>query len=468
MALRWPFWAPPSINGTSACSRIRKQQKASPLIFSSPSFPVLSHCVPTQRLSTTVSALLDLRVVNTSLSASSNLIALCGFIILMQKCGHLTSETAPVLSQVSFKLVIPCFLMSKVSSTVSTHQDWRFLAFPLMALIQITLGSILGKLAGFLLYQNSTLNTEVKNDDLTKKALLTAASAFGNTITLPLVFLSGMLSQSDYSTAAGYLALYTVGWSPCLWTLGYLILSSTSGPSEPVGSDQCLSLHNLIVWGKRFMNPPLYGVLIGLLIGATPLSYLCIPAKHKLLLLNASQSSNPLVSFYSMIATILQPILEGARLLGSATVPLQTIVLASTLASTIGSDHDRTERLVPTESETTAAMLERSTTKRTMLDEKAFWALSIIRLLIMPCISLTLLKAIQHHRWLPTDALSSLVLLVLSAMPTAQNLVVMAQLRSTTRPFAGVLANILARQYLLAVVSLTIWIPVFFAFMGMH
>ncbi|MCO5597618.1 hypothetical protein L7F22_051699 [Adiantum nelumboides] len=380
--------------------------------------------MPTFRPSTTVTAVLDPRVVSTSLSASSNLIALCGFVILMQKCGHLTSDTAPVLSQVSFKLVIPCFLMSKVSSTVSTHQDWSFLALPLLAFVQIALGSILGRLAGFWLYPNSTsFYIEGKKDDLTKRALLTAASAFGNTVTLPLVFLSGMLSQSDYSTAAGYLALYMVGWSPCLWTLGYSILSSTSMPSEPAASDQSFSLHSLVLWGKRVMNPPLYGVLIGLLIGATPLSYLCVPEKHKLLLLNDGQTNNPLLLFYSMIRTILQPILEGARLLGSATVPLQTIVLASTLASTVGSDHKRNEQF---------------TAKKTMIDEKVFWASTIIRLLIMPCISLSLLRVIQHRGWLPADSLSNLVLLVLSAMPTAQNLVVMAQVYRISRTLSSI------------------------------
>lgn len=274
-----------------------------------------------------------------------------------------------------------------------------------------------------------------------------------------------MLSKSDYNAAAGYLALFMVGWSPCLWTLGYQILNSTSRPLQPAYKNSGFSLYKLVDWWKKLMNPPLYGVLIGILVGATPLSYLCLPAKY---MFDAGRTESFLLSICPLIAIILQPILEGANLLGSATVPLQTIVLASTLASSIGRNEANEERLVARIDGTTASFQENYTANGSMLEGKAFWAITLIRLLVMPLISFTLLTAFQHQRWLPADPMSRLILLVLAAMPTAQNLVVLAQLHANTRAFAGVLANILVRQYLIAVVSLTVWLPIFFSFLQLH
>ena len=56
------------------------------------------------------------------------------------------------------------------------------------------------------------------------------------------------------NTAYRYLALQLIGWSPCLWTLGYQIISSTTTSASTSENVKSASL-----W-KKLMNPPLYGV----------------------------------------------------------------------------------------------------------------------------------------------------------------------------------------------------------------
>ena len=56
-------------------------------------------------------------------------------------------------------------------------------------------------------------------------------------------------------TAYRYLALQLIGWSPCLWTLGYQIISSTTTSASTCENAKSAS------WWKKLMNPPLYGVI---------------------------------------------------------------------------------------------------------------------------------------------------------------------------------------------------------------
>lgn len=357
--------------------------------------------------------------------------------------------------------------MSKVSNTIALQPERRILSLPLIAIAQIIVGGILGKLACTFLYRRFSFSTSEHKNVAVNEALITAACAFGNCVTLPLVFLNGTLSPTDYGTAAGYLALFMVGWSPCLWTVGYQIMSSTSGPLEKPKIYSSFSLHDFIDWWKQLMNPPLYGVLMGILVGATPLSHFFLPAKHRMLVLDADRTRGFLLSLCSSTASILQPILEAATLLGSATVPLQAIVLGSTLAASIGHGKDIQRNNIARSDGIAANSSEQNIANGTAisLDGKAFWVITVVRLLVMPLISLVLLTVIQHRGWLPADPISRLTVLVVAAMPTAQNLVVLAQLHSNTRPFAGVLANLLVRQYLVSVVSLTIWMPIFFSYL---
>ncbi|XP_057852564.1 uncharacterized protein LOC131062835 [Cryptomeria japonica] len=81
----------------------------------------------------------------------------------------------------------------------------------------------------------------------------------------------------------------------------------------------------------------------------------------------------------------------------------------------------------------------------------------------MPLVGLLLVKILHRAHLLPSNPICILTILVLSAMPTAQNLIVLLQLRSTTKPLAGALADLLVRQYALSLVSVPLWITAYSA-----
>ena len=53
--------------------------------------------------------------------------------------------------------------------------------------------------------------------------------------------------------------------------------------------------------------------------------------------------------------------------------------------------------------------------------------------------------------------------MTMAAMPPAQNLVLLTNLREETRPLAPRLAGLLLRMYVLAIVPTTVWLTVFTA-----
>ena len=62
---------------------------------------------------------------------------------------------------------------------------------------------------------------------------------------------------------------------------------------------------------------------------------------------------------------------------------------------------------------------------------------------------------------LPADPVCQLALMVEGAMPSAQNLVLLMQLRESTRPIAPRMAQLLLRMYALCVIPVTLWMGVF-------
>ena len=63
--------------------------------------------------------------------------------------------------------------------------------------------------------------------------------------------------------------------------------------------------------------------------------------------------------------------------------------------------------------------------------------------------------------WYPSDPIVALVALTMSAMPPAQNLVLLTNLNSKTRFLAPRIGGVLVRMYVLAVVPCTGWLTVF-------
>lgn len=56
--------------------------------------------------------------------------------------------------------------------------------------------------------------------------------AYGNSFTLPSVFMMSLLSASAFNRATGYTALFLMAWSPTLWGYGYKVMSSAAGSNS--------------------------------------------------------------------------------------------------------------------------------------------------------------------------------------------------------------------------------------------
>ncbi|KAG0568183.1 hypothetical protein KC19_6G000700 [Ceratodon purpureus] len=455
----------------------------------------------------------DLSVLRASFASSLNLISLCSFVVWMQRSGQLSAETPVVLSQVAFRVLIPCFLMTKVAVTLASHPTASLLFLPLGAIAQVLIGALLGKAACRLVYGESTAfllspleapmltspgsappftTSETESGMITrvekpliinkfsrqskqyirvkKEAIITAACAFGNSFTLPLIFMTGVLGGEETSKIAGYLALFMVGWSPALWTVGYSMIAAGDEDSDSGES----SLKDIFSWTSllegftRIMNPPLYGVLIGVLVGGTPLSHLFLPVANGATI--SVPSTGALAVMRTSTAGILRPVFDAATLLGTATLAVQTIVLASSLAASLPpldtvrdtkkSSRPAMEGVINSrepEAGSCSAELD------SILDTRAFWIISSVRLVAMPVIVIISTVSLQCARILPIDPVYILLLLAESAMPSAQNLVLLSQLRASTRRLSGVLAGLLLRQYAMSIIPITFWMALFLA-----
>ncbi|KAL2635999.1 hypothetical protein R1flu_007478 [Riccia fluitans] len=439
---------------------------------------------------------LDFSVLRSSFGTSFNLLSLCSLVVWLQRSESLPAETPVILSQVAFRLFIPCFLMSKVATTLISQPAQNLIALPLMAVAQVITGAVLGKLACLVFFreptlkpsvewtssdgsESSSLAAEYKEQQIQisrtgatkKQALIVAACAFNNSLTLPLVFLTGVLGSSEeVSRAAGYLALYMVGWSPAMWTVGYKILTSGDEVQVAESSDGRSWWETVSKLIGNVMNPPLYGVLIGLLIGGTPLSHLFLGSREGIAL-TASQfgTVGALAKLRSVSAGILSPVFEAVSLLGTATLAVQTVVLATSLGASLPKITEKSsvksspKEMDPKEVEVVDEKEANLVKSQSALDSKSFWVISFVRLLIMPFVGVCFVTALTKANVLPPDSVYKLTVLTECAMPTAQNLVLMAQLNAGTRPLAGTLANLLLRQYALSVIPVTLWMAIFLA-----
>ena len=64
------------------------------------------------------------------------------------------------------------------------------------------------------------------------RRLVMSCCAFGNSLTLPLVFLLALLPAAAADRATGYLALFMMGWSPMLWSFGLQLLGRSTPPTQ--------------------------------------------------------------------------------------------------------------------------------------------------------------------------------------------------------------------------------------------
>lgn len=467
-------------------------------------------------------------------TASYKLFLICAIVGWMIQTYRLPTETATVLSQVSFHLLIPCMLFTKVTATLAAASDSTLvIGMAVAAVMQILIGALWGYIlspltdAEFAEKFNifgwkpfSTIGHAAANIAAATasasglpsvigmallprpkpvmpgyRQLVIAASAFGNSFTLPAVFFLSLLPGPMADQAIAYCGLFLLAWSPCLWSLGVALLRnafSDSGikstgkksaeqdddtitkPSQPVdvqiegqaGHARYFyqSFRDFVL---RSLNPPVTSILFGVIFGMSPLLKQIILVLEGKVKLSAASSGLPLELMLSWGG--LQGAYEVVKMLAGGTLAIQTLVLASSLlqkqSMTVSNEYSEAKR------EISSTKLLHSVWKAIVpSDNNEFRALTILFLVRFIFVPVTLLYVWQivakycTYGWmasLSADPLFLFVIAVQSVMPSAQNLIIILQLSSETRPMASTFARMLLKLYTYSIVPVTLWVTAF-------
>jgi len=226
----------------------------------------------------------------------------------------------------------------------------------------------------------------------------------------------------------------------------YLPLASVHEPSSPVHAngdvspaDQLAASHCIPEQNRwadigialaRIFPPPVIGALMGMVVALTPF------ARGALVDTVSRDGGAPL-----------EWIFDGLLKLGAAAVPINMIILGNSLYKGLTPKH-----LAQCDSETEEA--DGGVSLRT------HFALSIAKLVVMPCVGLLVTLGIKHMHIVDSsvDDAFYLVAMVITATPTANNIVVMAELAGESK---DALAKCILVQYLLSPFLLTFWLSIF-------
>lgn len=84
----------------------------------------------------------------------------------------------------------------------------------------------------------------------------------------------------------------------------------------------------------------------------------------------------------------------------------------------------------------------------------------------MPAVSYLIVRAMMGGGLLPTDPICAFAILLEASMPSAQNLVLLMQLREFTQPLAARTARLLLSQYTISIIPITLWITIWCSWLG--
>merc|ERR1711904_69358 len=146
--------------------------------------------------------------------------------------------------------------------------------------------------------------------------------------------------------------------------------------------------------------------------------------------------------------------MELVELMAGSLLAIQTMVLAASLLPVDGPKDkpiDWKELLSP----------------KSKLEGYALIITLFVRFLVVPFAGLGMVSAFQSMNWLPQDPICYLVVLVQAVMPSAQNIVLLMNLQSSTRPLAPTMARMLLQIYLLSVVPLAMWMGAIIPMIGL-
>jgi predicted permease len=162
------------------------------------------------------------------------------------------------------------------------------------------------------------------------------------------------------------------------------------------------------------------------------------------------------------LLSAVRAVAETAALLGSLTLGLQLIVLGASLLPS----HSEGEAGAPSGRAGWAAVVE-------VLAPEDRWSMrqliatSTVRLVLLPACTLAMVHSLHLLHLLPPCSVCVGALLVMSCMPSAQNLVLLLNLTPETATLAPTMARLLLRQILLSAAPMTVWISIFMTYLGL-
>ena len=218
------------------------------------------------------------------------LIALAGVFLVRSKI--ISKEALKVLGSLIIYIFLPCLLFHKIAVSVSWEQLREYWVFPMTCVIYIFSGLLLGWITAKICKPRKEIEKGV-----------IAAIAFNNSGYIPIALVAGITAVfpvfiSDpqaKAKAIAFIAIYLLGFSPILWTIGYSLISGNKISNMPL---------------KKLFSPPIIGMLTGVCVAMTPLR-----------------------NIFCVADGFLNPLYRAAGVLGEATVPCVLILLGGCLAS---------------------------------------------------------------------------------------------------------------------------------------
>lgn len=305
-----------------------------------------------------------LSIFTTSFFAVMRVFLVCAAGAWLVRRGLMQPEFRRTFSRVIVLVMLPCLLLSKVSTSVDPQNLVRWIALPLTSYVYVILGVLVGHGVVLLTRPPPEL----------RRAVI-AVTAFHNAgyVPIPLVMAlaaSPLFADTPHAADLGiaYISVYLVGYSPCLWGLGYPYLAN-----EPLRSLRM----------RQVLSPPVLSVLGGIALAVLP----------------------PCRTLFVEPDAPLRVVLDAAGLAGAGAVPCALLLLGANMAA--------------------------GASVRDGLSRRTIAGVCCGRLVVMPIFGCLITLGLRRLSIIPAEPMFALVLMLAAATPAATNLMVMCQVHHT-------------------------------------
>ena len=235
---------------------------------------------------------------------------------------------------------------------------------------------------------------------------------------------------------------------PSLWTSLVRLSDSFSSGFRP-------ALATL----DEIMTPPLYGVFAGIFIGLSPLAKYYFPIGAA-----ASMSGSDLPLEVRGLVFAARIGLDVAKLFGGGALATSTLVLALALFPS-QPEREREQAEAAKDANNVAPppnnaldVLARVFTNREEVVELI--KVCSVRLVLLPLLTLATAMLLRPYGFFQ-DRVLLLCMLILSSMPSAQNMIIILNLSAAAKKFSGRFARMMMAQYMVSLSSTFVWLVIF-------